>query len=148
MKQTVLKRSIQSSRKRLSAWMAICALLILLTLAFNLLLVLTVSDETNSLYQWLNIASDAVCGVLVIGMITVKILPGQNLLHLAEKPVTYFEGTVSALSDRPIRYMDMDCYELTVKDRKLFLPVSSVQIRKNEAYRFALVSNLIMEAEQ
>lgn len=148
MKQTVLNQPLACLRRQLRVKTALCALVIVLTLILNLILVLCVSDRTNSLFCLINIVSDVLCGVLVIWLCSVKISPLRNLYRLAQKPMREMTGTVKALSEHTVRYLDMDCIAVTLDDRQLFLPVDSMRLQANQTYRFRLVSNLIMEAEQ
>lgn len=148
MKQTVLKQPVKTVKRSLFVKTALCILAVVLTLACNLVLALTASDGTNALFCFLNIITDIVCGIFVIWFVSVKILPERVLCRFAEKPMTEYSGEVREQSEKTVRYMDMDCYELAVNDRKLFLPVSSARLQTGETYRFRLVSNVIMEAER
>lgn len=148
MKQTVLKQPLNAVKRSLSVKTAFCILAVVLTLACNLVLVLTASDGTNALFCFLNIITDIVCGIFAVWFVSVKILPQRVLCRFAEKPMTEYTGEVREQSEKTVRYMDLDCYELAVSDRKLFLPASPVRLQTGESYRFRLVSNVIMEAER
>lgn len=148
MKQTVLKQPPERVRRQVRRRTALCLLAAVLTLTLNLVLVLTVSERTNVLFCRVNIVSDVLLGIFVIWFYSEKVAPLKRLCRLACKPMTDCFGTVSSLSGDTVRYMDMDCHTLTVNDRTLFLPAASLELSEGKAYRFRLVSNIIMEAEQ
>lgn len=147
MKQTVLKKPLPAVRKSLNCKTALCIFAVALTLGFNLFLVFTASRSTATIFCILNIVSDVLCGVFLILFLDLKLLPERVLCRFAAMPMTEYSGTVKRRSAQSVRYMDMDCYEVQVDGRTLFLP-ACMELNQGERYRFRLVSNVIMEAEQ
>lgn len=148
MKQTVLKQPLACTRRQACVMAALCVSAAVLTLTLNFVLLLTASERTRTIFCVLNIAGDALCGVALIWVCTEKLVPLLTQYRLAKKPMTEYTGTVKTVSEKTVRYLDMDCRTLTVNERKLFLPVAAMELRCGETYRFRLVSNIIMEAEQ
>lgn len=147
MKQTVLKKPLPAVRKAQKCKTALCILAVILTLGFNLALVFTASRSTATLFCILNIVSDVLCGVFLIYYLYTRLLPERVLCRFAGMPMTDYAGVIESLPAQSVRYMDMDCYEVQVNDRTLFLPVC-MDLKPGEAYCFRLASNVIMEAEQ
>ena len=71
----------------------------------------------------------------------------QNLLRLTKHRFSTYYGTVQSVFVVSIRYMDLDCMEVQVDERRLYIPVGTILLTSGNTYRFHLVSHIITEAE-
>lgn len=147
MKQTALGCSPYLYKKKLAAGFLGCGLLLVLTLGLNFLILSLRTDTNHTQLLWLNIGSDILCGCFLVYALTAVLLPRLRLYRLCIRPTTVFEGTVTALQQSPIRYMDLDCLPVTVGQRRLFLPLCPITLAEGSHYRLSVAGSLIVEAE-
>lgn len=147
MKQTVLGLSAHSYKKRLDRRIGLCIAVFVLTVGLNLLFTALRTDSNHTLMLILNITADVLCGFLLLYTWDMHILPDLRLFRLFCRNRELLSGTVSEISQDTQRYMDIDCYTVTVDDRRVFLPAGTLKLQ-NSACTLSLVSNIIVEAEQ
>lgn len=148
MKQNILGTTPQAYRKTLCRREAVCAAALILTLAMNLLFTLARTEENHAVMLWLNILTDVFCGLFVLAYTSFRILPQRRLYGLMCRQSEVLYGTVQQISEEITRYMDMDCLEIRVDSRRLFLPACSIELVEGEAYTFHIASNVILEVAQ
>ena len=148
MKQTVLGQPLCAYKKALDRKIFLCAALAVLDLLIHIVLTAMRTEHTHTALLAANIACDTVCGFLLVYQIFRHILPCRRLYALCNREKQSLEGTVTGISALPVRYMDMDCYEVTAAGRRLFLPAHTIGLQEEAHYRLSVVSNIILEAEQ
>lgn len=147
MKRSVLGLSPARYRKKLFARFIGCGLLAGLTLGINILLFSLRTDKTHMAFLLINILSDILCGCFLVYVLTAKLAPMLQLYRLSCRPLSSVSGTVSAIGDRPIRYMDLDCFSVCVGQRQLFLPVGTLCLTVGKCYTLSVTASLIVEVE-
>lgn len=147
MKYSILGQSPLSYQKRLKQHIGLCAAVLAITVGLNILFTALRSDSNHTLMLILNIAADVLCGFFLLHDTEMHILPMQRLYKLYCRDRQQLTGTVTHICDTPQRYMDIDCYAVTVDDRRVFLPAGTFSLRQ-ESYTLSLVSNIIVEAAQ
>ena len=147
MKQSVLGMSAHAFRKKLHNRIRLCVAAALLTVGLNLLLMALRTDATHNLMLVANITTDILCGLFVLYQTERYILPKIRLYKLFARPRETLTGSVTQISTQVQRYMDLDCYAVTVDSRKVFLPAGTLEL-KQQTYTLFLVSNIIVEVSQ
>lgn len=147
MTRSVLGQSAHSYKKRLDRRIGLCIAVLVLTVGLNILFTALRTESSHTLMLILNIAADVFCGFLLLFIWDMHILPGLRLYRLFCRNRELLTGTVTKISQNTQRYMDIDCYTVTVDDRRVFLPAGTFSLQQ-EHYTFSLVSNIIVEAEQ
>lgn len=147
MKLSVLGEAPNSYRKKLYQKTALCITAVLLTVGVHILLLALRTEQNHRLFLFLNIAADILCGIPLFYFVATKLTPKYRLYWLFSRKSVTFSGQVVSVSKTITRYMDMDCYEVTVDGRKLFLPADTIALEENRQYDFSLVSNTIVEVE-
>lgn len=148
MKQTVIGQDPLRYRRCLKRRICLCAALVLLTLAGNAAAAAARTEENHTLLLTLNILSDIACGFFLVYDIDIRILPGYRLAALMDREKAAVTGTVTHIAPDTVRYMDIDCRQVTVDGRRLFLPAGTLTLNEQEAYHFRVAANIILEAEQ
>ena len=147
MTQSILGQSARSYKKRLNLYIGFCIAGLALTMGLNILFTSLRTDSNHTWMLILNICADVLCGFLLLYAWQMHILPGLRLYRLFCRNREQVSGTVTSISQSTQRYMDLDCYTVTLDDRRVFLPVGTMCIEPAE-YTLFLVSNIIVEAEQ
>lgn len=148
MKHSILTDDPIRFEKSLRSRITLAIVLTAATLCLNVLLTILRTDENHTYMLIANIALDILCGLFLLPFITLRILPQRKLLKLTQRGKETVQATVLALSDNSQRYMDMDCLTVSTENRTLFLPIHTIRLQTGTAYRFMLVQNIIVEAEQ
>ncbi len=148
MKQTVLGQPPYSYKKALDRAVRVCIVAAALTLVAHIFLTVMRTENNHHLLLWINVGCDILCGFFLVYQICARIQPSRRLYALYTHEKQELEGAVTSISPAPVRYMDMDCYEVTAAGRRLFLPVGTIRLQESEAYRFSVTANTIVEAEQ
>ena len=149
MKQTIISPlSPARLHRKLLLRSSLCIVLALLTAGLNVFLLFTYTEVNYSLHLWLNILSDIFCGIFIIAYSSFRIFPVRQLLQLARRKTVPVSGTVQQISDATTRYLNLDCQEITLDSRCLYLPIRTIQLKTGEFYRFRTASNIIVEAQE
>lgn len=147
MTQDLLGTSPTAYQQMLFRRVLMCVCSILFTLCLNLFLLSFFDKWNRQLLFFLNVITDILCGCALIAYVELRILPQQKLLRLAKHRSSTYYGTIQAVSDVPCRYMDLDCLEVQVDERRLYVPAGTILLTSGNAYRFHLVSHIITEVE-
>lgn len=148
MKQTLLQASIEATQKKLRLGRLLCCLLALMTLGGNLFLALSFTEQTYLAYLIVNIGTDILCGSVILLVVDGYLCKQGRYLRLCRQNGSESTCRVDAVSGLTVRYLDMDCHEVTADGRKLFLPKGTFKLKTGENYRLKTVSNVITEAAQ
>ena len=147
MTQSVLGSHPQTFRKQLHIRIGLCVAAGLFTLGINILLALLRTDSNRIFMLAANIASDILCGCILLYYTQMHLRPKMQLLRLCSRQREQVTGTITGISSQPRRYMDLDCYAVTVNERTVFLPANTLELTQ-QTYTFYLVSNVIVEVAQ
>ena len=102
--------------------------------------------EHNHTYMLLaNILADILGGSFLIARLNLCILPQVKLLRLYDTAVQKTTGQVLEIGASIIHYIGVDCYEVSLPNRHLFLPVDTMTLQEGRSYGFRLKGNLIVE---
>ena len=66
-------------------------------------------------------------------------------LQLYDRATQEAAGQVLEIGNTVIHYIGLDCYEVSLSDRRLFLPADTMALTAGQNYRFRLKGNLIVE---
>lgn len=145
MNKSILGQPAPIYKKRLLGRIYFCIAAAVITLCLNILLIALRTDSNHTLMLILNIAADTLCGGFLLFEIDMHILPPLRLYRLMLRQKETLSGDLTDIGTKPRRYMDIDCYEVTVGDRKVFLPAGTIQLQEGPC-TLLLVSNIIVEA--
>lgn len=146
MKQTILGISRKAYCRTLCRHISLCTTLAATTLILNVLLSMALTEENRTFLLLFNAGSDALCGSFLIYYSTCHISRQQKLYHLSGNRGIPCQGIVTGISKQTIRYMDLDCLEVTVGNQRLFLPHQTISLEVGTYYHFLTTSGIIMEA--
>ena len=103
------------------------------------------TEENHNWLMLLNILIDICGGWFIIGYVSLCVLPQKKLLSCLAKGKYYIEGSVIEVSQQSVRYMGLDCCEVHLAERRLFLPEDTLSLDAGEKYRFLLCGDIIVE---
>ena len=147
MTQNLLGMSPTAYQQMLFRRVFMCVCSILFTLCLNLFFLSFFDKWNRQLLFFLNVVTDVLCGCCLIAYVELRILPQKKLLRLTKHRFSIYYGTVQSVSGVSIRYMDLDCLEVQMDERRLYIPVGTILLTSGNAYRFHLVSHIITEVE-
>ena len=147
MTQNILGMSPTAYQQMLFRRVFMCVCSILFTLCLNLFFLSFFDKWNRQLLFFLNVVTDILCGCALIAYVELRILPQQKLLRLTKHRFSTYYGTVQSVSGVSIRYMDLECLEVQVDVRRLYIPVGTILLTSGNTYRFHLVSHIITEVE-
>lgn len=147
MTQNILGMSPTAYQQMLFRRVFMCVCSILFTLCLNLFFLSFFDKWNRQLLFFLNVVTDVLCGCCLIAYVELRILPQKKLLRLTKHRFSIYYGTVQSVSGVSSRYMDLDCLEVQVDERRLYVPVGTILLTSGNAYRFHLVSHIITEVE-
>ena len=147
MKQSILGMSAHIYKNKLRRRIGVCVAAALFTLGLNILLTSLRTEENHSFMLTANIVTDIICGTFLLYGTQLHILPQIRLYRLFIRQHELLTGTVTHISPQVQRYMDLDCYAVTIDGRRVFLPAGTLELSM-QSYRVFLVSNVIVGVEQ
>ena len=92
-----------------------------------------------------NIGVDIIGGSFLIARLTMCVFPQKKLLQLYDRATQEESGQVLEIGDVITHYIGIDCYEVSLEDRRLFLPADTMVLNVGHNYSFRLKGNLIVE---
>ena len=102
--------------------------------------------EQNHTYMLIaNIAADIIGGSFLIARLSLCVFPRKKLLKLYDLASQEEVGQVLELGSDITHYIGVDCYEVHLEKRRLFLPLGTIALTVGKCYRFRLKGNLIVE---
>lgn len=147
MTQNLLGMSPTAYQQMLFRRVFMCVCSILFTLCLNLFFLSFFDKWNRQLLFFLNVVTDVLCGCCLIAYVELRILPQKKLLRLTKHRFSIYYGTVQSVSGVSSRYMDLDCLEVQVDERRLYVPVGTILLTSGNTCRFHLVSHIITEVE-
>lgn len=123
---------------------AICAI----TIIANVLLTLFTVEATTKLFLIINILVDIVVGMYVYTYYLANISTQKKLIAISQKAREKVSGTVEKISDETITHLSIECVEVKVSERILFMPLNTIQLSCGENIVAYCNSNVIVEVEK
>ena len=145
MKQTVFGTDRAACQKNLRSNILLC---ISVLCAIVIVHILCTYLRTEQNHRWMliaNIAADVIGGSFLIARISMCIVPQKKLLRLYGLANQEATGQVLEIGNDLIHYIGLDCYEVSLGNRRLFLPAGTMVLTVGEHYRFRVKGNLIVE---
>ena len=145
MKQTVLGADRYDYEKRLRANILLCIVLLCAMVVIHALCICLRTTNNHTAMLICNIAVDILGGSFLLARLNLCILPQKKLLQLYDRAAQEATGQVLEINTSMIHYIGVDCYEISLPDRQLFLPAETMVLHLGKEYRFRLKGNLIVE---
>ena len=145
MKQNILGMSSQLFWRKIQKRKWFCVVAVVVIAGLNVLFTCLRTEQTHTIMLIANIVTDSLGACFLIWFISVKILEPGKLYRFAIKPSQHIYGTISRVSEKTIRYMGVDCWELTVAERRLFLPVNTIPVQLHNKAAFSEVAGIVVE---
>lgn len=145
MRQTIFGTDWASCNKKLRANIFLCIAVFLGIAVIHVVCTLGRTEQNHTWMLICNIAADVLGGSFLIARLSLCVFPLKRMLRLYGQANQEAFGQVLSLADTATHYAGMDCYEVTLSDRRLFLPADTMELTAGTHYRFRLKGNLIVE---
>ena len=145
MKQTLFGTDQAAFQKKLRFNITLC-ILVFCAVAASHVVCTGLRTEQNHTYMLIaNITVDVIGGSFLIARLSLCVFPQKKLLQLFLQANQQAEGQVLEIGSTLIHYIGVDCYEVSLSDRRLFLPADTMTLTPGKHYRFRLKGNLMVE---
>lgn len=148
MRYIILNKSEDVARLELKKHKTNCILLIALTLVVNLLLTIFTTDTTMTAFLVINILIDIASGIFVYTYYLANISTQKKLVTIFRKSRDEVKGTVENISEDICTHLAIECVEVRVSGRILFLPINTIELACGEEIIAYCASNVIVEVEK
>ena len=148
MKYSVLNKPMLICEKELKYAKGICIAGIVVALILNLIFTLVSSDSNITLFLVLNILVDIVFGTLIYSYYILNIENTKRLLKLYKKERDTLSGTVETVCFERRTHMSIDCVEVKINNRILFLPENTIDLAVGDNVTVYYTSGIIVEVEK
>ena len=145
MKQTIFGASREEFQKRLRARIILCVCVFCAILMIHGVCTWLRTEQNHTAMLLLNIAADILGGSFLIAQLNIYVLPQLKSLKLYDLAAQETTGQVVEIGESAIHYIGVDCLEVHLPDRRLFLPVGTITLTVGAQYRFRLKGNLVVE---
>lgn len=145
MKQTVLGTDRADFQKRFRRSILLCILVFCAIVFIHVLCTALRTKQNHTAMLIANIGADIIGGSFLIAHLSMCVFPQKKLLHLYDRGNQEIAGQVLEIGESVIHYIGVDCYEIHLPNRRLFLPADTMVLTAHEHYRFRLKGNLIVE---
>lgn len=145
MKQTVLGTNRAAFQKTLRGNILLCAAVFCAIIIIHTVCTCLRTDRNHTYMLLANIAADILGGSFLIARLSMCVFPQKKLLRLYDLAVQKTTGEVMEIRTSIIHYIGVDCYEVCLENRNLFLPAGNMVLTAGQPYRFRLKGNLIVE---
>ena len=145
MRQTILGMDRKRFQKTLRTNAVLCIFVFLLILSVHAGCTLLRTDENHTSMLMANIAADIIGGSFLIAWLNMYFFPQKKLLKLYDAATQEAVGEVLEIGNFCTHYIGINCYEVRLSDRRLFLPADTLVITPGTHYHFRLKGNLIVE---
>ena len=148
MKYNVLKKSEDLARRELKWNERICGTTIAVAVILNVLFTLITNDSTMTFFLVVNIVIDVVVGVFSYTFYLAKIHTQKKLIALFDKRQETITGCVEKIGSDICTHLSVECFEVTLDSRIVFLPIESIELSCGESIVARCSSNVIIEVEK
>ena len=145
MKQTILGADRTVFQKHIRKNILLCFLLFCAIVFVHIVCTLGRTEHNHTYMLLANILADILGGSFLIARLNLCILPQRKFLRLYDLAAQKTTGQVLEIGASIIHYIGVDCYEVSLPNRHLFLPVDTMTLQEGRSYCFRLKGNLIVE---
>lgn len=145
MKQTVLGADRTVCQRNIRRNILLCIVVFCAIVVIHAVCTCLRTEQNHTAMLIANITADIIGGSFLIAQLSVCVLPQQKLLRLYDQATQEATGQVLEIGSDLIHYIGVNCYEVRLPDRRLFLPADTMVLTVGEHYCFRLKGNLIME---
>lgn len=145
MKQTIFGTDRAACQKNLRVNSLLC-IFVFCVIVFLHAVCTGMRTEQNHTYMLIaNIGADVIGGSFLIARLSICVFPQKKLLQLYDRATQEAAGQVLEIGHTVVHYIGVDCYEVSLSDRRLFLPADTMALMVGQHCRFRLKGNLIVE---
>ena len=134
----LVKRQIISGRY-------LCIVLAIIIIVLHALFTMLRTD-TNHIWMLLaNILTDVLGGWGIIFIAGTYIAPRQRFYAVACRPAEQLSGVVESVSEHTLRQLKIDCYEIKVNGKIVFLPCHFPIVHLGDQVVFSVSNGVVVE---
>ena len=145
MRQSVLGADRAVCEKNIRRNILVCIFVFFAVVLIHVACIYFRTEHTHTAMLIANIAADIIGGGFLIARLSIYVLPQHKLLKFYDRATQETTGQVLEIGDSLIHHVGVNCYEVRLAERRLFLPADTIVLTVGEHYRFRLKGNLIME---
>lgn len=147
MTQTVFGTDRAVFQKHLRRNILFCIVVFCAIVVIHMVCTALHTEQNHTVMLIANIAADIIGGSFLIARLSMCIFPQQKLLRLYDQSNQETTGQILAIGSDITHYIGVDCYEVSLENRRLFLPAHTMELTAGQLYRFRLKGNLIVEVD-
>lgn len=145
MKQTIFGTDRAACQKNLRVNILLCILVFCVIVFLHVVCTGMRTEHNHTFMLIANIGADVIGGSFLIARLSICVFPQKKMLQLYDRATQEAAGQVLEIGNTVIHYIGLDCYEVSLSDRRLFLPADTMVLTAGQNYRFRLKGNLIVE---
>ncbi len=145
MKQTVFGTDRVIYQKNLRRNTLLCIFVFCAIVCIHVVCTVGRTEHNHTAMLLANIGADIIGGSFLIARLSICILPQKKLLRLYDQATQEATGQVLEIGNSVTNYIGVDCCEISLENRRLFLPAGTMVLTVGQLYRFRLKGNLIVE---
>lgn len=145
MKQTVFGTDRAACQKNLRTNILLCILVFCAVVFLHVVCTGARTEHNHTAMLIANIAADIIGGSFLIARLNMCVFHQKKLLKLYDQATQETTGQVLEIGNTVIHYIGVDCCEVCLENRRLFLPADTMTLTVGKHYRFRLKGNLIVE---
>ena len=148
MKNNVFGIEYNLKKKIIYRRIIFCVLLIVFTLILNIVILNLRHILSKNVSFILNVVSDVICFTSMMIYFDFMINKEYSLLKLFSKNKMIINGEIESIDQTTIIYNKIDCYIVTINQKKYYSPVNSkVNLEKNKNAKISIVKGIILEVD-
>ena len=145
MKQTIFGTDRATWQKNMRSHILLCILVFCAIVSLHIVCTAMRTEQNHTFMLLANIITDIIGGSFLIARLSMCVFPLKKMLQLYDRATQEESGQVLEIGNTVTHYIGIDCYEVSLPDRRLFLPADRMELTEGEVYRFRLRGNLIVE---
>lgn len=145
MKYSILQDTANDFCKKQKRRILYCALLVMMMFCLHILFLLVWQPQNHIFVVMGSIAVDIVGGWFLVYYVTTTILVSRRLFHFYSGRPEKISGQVERISENKVRYMHLDCREVQIGQRRVFVPEGRLPVSCGQKGVFAVVSGVVVE---
>ena len=145
MRQTVFGTDRAAYQKKLHTNILLCTLVFFSVASIHIICTCFRTQQNHTYMLIANIAADIIGGSFLIAQLSMCVFPQKKMLQLYDQATQETAGQVLEMGNTTTNYIGMECCEVSLLDRCLFLPINTIVLTVGQHYHFRLKGNLIVE---
>jgi len=137
--------SVGGIQKKIRRTKCLCAMLVAVMLGLHVLFLCIRTEHNHSLMLWLNIMADTFGSWMLIYLYFSRIALLKQFYLFAKKREYQVIGTVEWISERTVRYRQLDCYEVFINGKKYYAPADFIKLETTFNVKISVTSGVIVE---